>query len=337
MIRFYIWCCLLLATKLVVAQQDPSLTTYRFNSLHFNPAYAGSQGYLTMNLTNRNQWLGWSDKDSKAPITQALSAHSPLNTRVGLGITLMNDRIGVSGFTSLNLAYTYRISLREWGTLSAGLQGGFFNWRSDWNKLSFQDEITFDPAFNEGRFRQILPNIGAGIYFQSDKYYVGLAAPRLIHHDVGTVDVNTNVGSYSRLYRHTYFMAGGIFPILSEAIVFRPALLVRKVGNFGKAKRPTFQTSSPTAIDVEMSLFFLETLWLGINYRTALEGTLGSSSSHDSIDFWAAYYLKNGFRLGFAYDISLTPIQQYSGGSLEIMLGYDFNYKVGKIKSPRYF
>jgi type IX secretion system PorP/SprF family membrane protein len=337
MVRYYLLYWTLLFITISNAQQDPTLTTYRFNALHFNPAYAGSQGYLTMNLTNRNQWLGFGDQNSKAPATQALSAHAPLNSRVGIGISLINDQLGASGSTGLNIVYAYRISLKDKGTISAGLQGGFYNWRSDWSKIKLQDNLNFDPAFQEGSFSRTLPNVGAGIYFQSKKFYMGLAAPRLIHQDVGTIDPNTNTGSYSRLYRHIYVTAGGAIPLLSEAIIFRPTLLIRKAGTFGKARTPTFKTSSPTAVDMEASLFFLETLWLGMNYRTALEGTLGKNSSHDSIDFWAAYYLKNGLRVGFAYDFSLTPIRSYSGGSLELMVGYEFNYTIGKIKSPRYF
>lgn len=312
------------------AQQDPSVTTYMFNTLAINPAYAGSQDFLTLNFLNRNQWLGWTDANSQAPSTQIISAHSPLNKRIGLGFHLSHDVIGATRSTALNAAYAYRISF-PFGTISAGFQAGVFNWSADWSDLNLQNGAALDPAFNEMRESRFLPNIGAGIYFQHELFYAGFAVPRLLSAEL-TNNVNTSMTA--SLYRHYYFMAGGIIPLLSDDIVFKPSLLFRKVAD---AADSDTRVSSPTSVDIDASVLFLKTLWVGTSYRWSLEGLFGNSSSHDSIDFWAAFYLQNGLRFGIAYDIGLTPLRQYNSGSLELMVGYDFNVNVSNVRSPRYF
>ncbi|MEM0993713.1 MAG: PorP/SprF family type IX secretion system membrane protein [Bacteroidota bacterium] len=319
------------------AQQDPSITTYMFNTLAINPAYAGSQGYLTTNLLNRNQWLGWTNENSKAPSTQILSLHAPVNKRLGLGFHLSNDVIGASRTTSLNTTYAYRITF-PFGTIAAGLQAGFVNWRADWSDVSLRDGFAADPAFNEVPESRLLPNFGLGFYFQNDFAYAGFSLPRILPLSLTKAADRDNATLYdATLYRHFYFTAGGILPIVSDDVVFKPSILFRKVGGFGKSAVTTDQAASPTSIDLDASVFLLQTLWIGWSYRWSLEGTFGRNSSHDSMDFWAAFYLQNGLRLGFAYDIGLTPIRNYSSGSLELMVGYDFNVNISNVQSPRYF
>ncbi|MEM9886322.1 MAG: PorP/SprF family type IX secretion system membrane protein [Bacteroidota bacterium] len=321
----------------ISAQQDPSITTYMFNALAINPAYAGSQDYLMINLLNRNQWLGWTNEDSKAPNTQILSLHSPLNERVGLGFHLSNDVIGASRTTALNTSYAYRITF-PFGTISAGLQAGLINWRADWSDLNLRDGFANDPAFNEMPETRLLPNFGVGLYFQNEFAYAGFSLPRLLPLSLTKAADRTNATLYdASLYRHFYFTAGGILPIISDDVVFKPSILFRKVGGFGASDVPVDRAASPTSIDLDASIFFLQTLWIGTSYRWSLEGTFGKNSSHDSINFWGAFYLKNGLRIGLAYDIGLTPIRRYSNGSLELMIGYDFNFNISNVQSPRYF
>ncbi|MEM8526732.1 MAG: type IX secretion system membrane protein PorP/SprF [Bacteroidota bacterium] len=314
------------------AQQDPTITTYMFNGLAFNPAYAGSQGFLSSNFVNRSQWLGWSDRESNAPKTQILSLHAPVQKRIGLGFHLSNDVIGATRSTNLSVAYAYRIELPV-GIISGGLQGSLYNWRADWSELTLKDGFDIDPSFNSMQESKILPNFGIGAYFRADNYYAGIAMPRLLQLDLtAATDYSDAAFTNAQLYRQFYFTAGSIIPIFSEDLVFKPSMLFRKVGKLGKSDTLSTNVAAPASLDLDASLLFLQTLWIGTSYRWSL-----GNSSHDSLDFWAAFYLQNGLRIGFAYDISLTPIRQVSNGSLEIMLGYDFNFKVSNVQSPRYF
>ncbi len=72
------------------AQQDPMVTKYMFNSLGFNPAYAGSNDHLSLGLLHRSQWTGIDG----APQTQSFTIHSPLaNEAVGLGLSIVHELV----------------------------------------------------------------------------------------------------------------------------------------------------------------------------------------------------------------------------------------------------
>ncbi|MEL6945125.1 MAG: PorP/SprF family type IX secretion system membrane protein [Bacteroidota bacterium] len=282
--KIYIFCfSLFLFTVYAQAQQDPTITTYMFNGLAFNPAYAGSQDYLTINFVNRSQWIGWSDRESTAPRTQVLSLHAPVQERIGLGFHLSNDVIGATSSTNLSFAYAYRVKLPI-GVASVGLQGSLYSWRADWSNVTLKDGFELDPAFNGMQESKVLPNFGIGAYFRSDSYYAGVSLPRLLQLDLTAAsDYNEAAFTSAQLYRQFYFTAGGIIPILSDNLVFKPSLLFRKVGTLGKSDFPTTKVASPTSLDLDASLLFLQTFWIGTSYRWSL-----GNSSHDSLDFWTA-------------------------------------------------
>jgi hypothetical protein len=114
--------------------------------------------------------------------------------------------------------------------------------------------------------------------------------------------------------------------------------LVKSVGLDSRFKKdPNFQAvGAPNEFNVDLSLLFQETLWIGGSFRSSIE-VFQNKSSYDSADLWAAYYLSNGLRLGVAYDYTLTKLQKQAGGSFEIMAGYEFDYKTKKTVTPRYF
>lgn len=303
-----------------------------FNSLVFNPAYAGSKDHLTMNLIHRTQWWGIEG----APTTQSLIIHTPMpNERVGVGLSLVNDEIGPTNSIRANLSYAYRIPIGK-GKLSIGLQGGVMQWRADFTKLSLEQGVG-DEAFDEMTPSRLLPNFGAGIYYYTPKFYVGFASPQLIEYDLRDNEINTNI--WARQQRHYYFSAGAAFPIKGDALIFKPSILVKNVGLLsGFSKDQAFQEfGAPTEFDIDLSLMFQQALWVGVSFRSAIEGIIGDQSSFDSADVWAAYYLANGLRIGLAYDYTLTKLQSVAGGSFEIMLGYEFDYKTKQVVTPRYF
>lgn len=315
------------------AQQDAMFTKYMFNSLIFNPGYAGSKDHLAMNLIHRTQWWGIEG----APQTQSLIAHTPLpNERVGVGLSLVNDKIGPTNSTQAFLSYAYRIPMGK-GKLSVGLQGGVMNWRADWSKLNLQSGAGGDEAYAEDQPSYMLPNFGVGLYYYTPKFYIGLASPQLIEYDLRKNQINTDV--WARQQRHYYFSAGAAFPLKGEALVFKPSVLVKNVGILSKfSKDEAYQGfGAPTEFDIDLSLLFQQALWVGVSFRSAIEGIVGDQSSFDSADVWAAYNLANGLRIGVAYDYTLTKLQSVAGGSFEVMLGYEFDYKTKQIVTPRYF
>ncbi len=317
------------------AQQDPMFTKYFFNSLTFNPAYAGSREHLTINAIHRTQWWGIEG----APSTQSVTLHTPLsNERVGVGLSLVNDKIGPTNSLNANLSYAYRIPIGKKSKLAVGIQAGATNWRADWSKLSIQD--AGDPSYNVQQPNWIKPNFGAGVYFYNRNFYAGLGVPRIIEYDLLRTQTGANLPDsiYGKQFRHYFFTLGGAIPLRGNALIFKPSLLVKASAPDARLKSgtPFSSVGAPTEFNVDLSLFFQETLWVGASFRSAIE-VFNDKSSFDSVDFWASYFLGSGLRVGVAYDYTLTALQRKAGGSFEIMLGYEFDYKTKRTVTPRYF
>jgi len=313
------------------AQQDAMFTKYMFNSLIYNPAYAGAKDHMAIGLLHRTQWWGIDG----APSTQSFTIHTPLkNDRVGVGLSAVNDVIGPTQSIGANLSYSYRIPMGANGKLAIGLQGGFNNWRADWNKLDLFEDV--DDAFAVSQPSFWLPNFGAGIYYYNRKFYVGFSSPHLIEWDLRDSPINTPI--WAKSYRHYYFTTGAAIPLNGDNLIFKPSLFIKNVGLLSSFyKDQEFQNvGAPTEFDIDLSLLFYQALWIGTSFRSAIE-YFDDSSSFDSVDIWASYYLSNGLRIGAAYDYTLTKLNQVSRGSFEIMLGYEFNYRTNKAVTPRYF
>ncbi|MFT5165764.1 MAG: type IX secretion system PorP/SprF family membrane protein [Saprospiraceae bacterium] len=317
------------------AQQDAMFTKYMFNSLAYNPAFAGSPEYLSVRLLYRDQWLGLEG----APTSQTFTIHSPVSERIGLGLGIVNDKIGATGSTTTNISYAYRIPFGK-GKVSMGLQTGFSNWRADWNELKFRDPAAIDNSFMEMTPSYWMFNFGAGVFYYAPKYYVGISLPHLFNNDLRR-DVGGEVEIWAQQYRHFYFSAGAAIPIKGDAMIFKPSILIKSVGLFGDftpASSNPSKVGAPTEFDLDASVLFYNTLWLGVSIRGAFEAkTFGGNSSFDSADIWVAYYLMSGIRVGAAYDYSINKLGDYNKGSFELMLGYDFNYNSQSFNTPRYF
>lgn len=302
-------------------QQDAMFTKYMFNSLSFNPAYAGSKEHMALGFLHRSQWVGIDG----APNTESFTMHTPLsNKRVGVGMNLMRDKIGPSVDMFLGLDYAYRIKIGP-GKLSLGVQGSIENWRADWTELD--PEKVFDPSFNTNP-NTWLPNFGAGLYYYTRMFYVGASVPKLIKNDLTPIGDTKNNFLLNKGRRHYYLTTGVAIPLNGEDLVFRPSVLVKSVALFDEG------FSTPTEFDIDLSLLFYQTFWVGASFRSAFEF---KSSSYDSVDFWASYNLSNGLRIGAAFDYTLTKLQGPAKGSFELMIGYEFDYQTKRTVTPRYF
>jgi type IX secretion system PorP/SprF family membrane protein len=319
------------SAQVLSAQQDPMFTSYQFNSLVFNPAYAGSNDHLTLNLIHRQQWLGFDG----APVTQSLVAHTPLKSeRVGVGLSVVHDKIGPTGVLNAAGSYAYRMQVgkKKNMKLAIGLQASIANWHGDWLEVTVEQGS--DPAFQENVSRW-LPNFGAGVYLSGKRFYAGFGCPRLLENDLrGAKDGNVTL--FAKNYRHWYTAIGGILPIDGDQLIFRPGLLLKSTGLLSSlhGKNAPQNIGSPTSLNLDAAFFFRQTFWLGATFRTAVQL---SKSSTDSADLWAAWNLRNGLRLGASYDFTLSRLRNAAGNSFEIMAGYEFDIKVKKVASPRYF
>ncbi len=320
----------------IQAQTDAMFTKYMFNSLTFNPAYAGSKEHLSMALIHRSQWLGIDG----GPSTQSFSIHTPFKgfDRLGIGGSIVNQNVGTSKMLTANMAYAYRIRLgkdSKAGTISIGMQGGVTNWKANLKKLDVYDDT--DESFSEQFPSYWLPNFGFGVYYYSKYFFLGGSVPNLLEHDLRELNLTTE--KYARTARHYYLSAGGAIPVNGDDLIIKPMILVKSAALFSGMKNEEDQFNgygSPTEFDFDLSVLFRETLWVGASFRSAVQA-FTDTSSYDSIDLWASYQLKNGLVLGVAYDYTISDLQQASRASFEVMLGYEFDFKTEKAYSPRYF
>lgn len=337
MMRFFITLLILFSFLAINAQQDALFSKYVFNSLTFNPAYAGSKDYLSISFLNRAQWLGWNNdaSNNSGLSSQSLAAHLPLNQRVGLGVHFIGDAIGATRTNKLNLAYAYRIPF-ELGTIAVGLQGGISTWHADWRELSFQDKPS-DPAFLEARPSGIMPNFGTGVYFQNQDFYLGVSMPSLLNLPLPSVaSRNSNTSAMARTYSNLFIMAGGMINILPKQLSVKPSLLFRKTGIFSVSADDLSlpnPAATPSTLDLDCAILLQEILWLSAGIRTSLDSNTKLSIFNSSV----AIYMQNGMRIGLGYDYDFGSIRSYASGSFELMLAYDFNYQISSVQSPRYF
>jgi type IX secretion system PorP/SprF family membrane protein len=302
-----IWVLLLLTVSATVeAQQHPMYSQYMFNMLNINPAYAGSRGVPTATALYRDQWVGIDG----APKTSSLSFDMPINEKkIGLGFQLFDDKLGIERSTGFNAAYSFRIQLRESGTLSLGLQAGLLNYRANYTEAR-----TFapnDPAFSQN-ISGFLPSAAAGIYYNSDKFYIGLSTPALLKTKI-SYDNSTSVESVTNRDLHL-FLATGFVLNLNQDLALKPSVLVKAV------------SGAPVEFDLNANLWIQNAIAFGFSYRTG-----------DSYVGMAEFQLNSQLRLGYAYDKAFSDLGTLNTGTHEIMLRIEFGTNNNKIVSPRYF
>jgi type IX secretion system PorP/SprF family membrane protein len=301
---FFISILTTLNTTMSVAQQDAQYTQYMYNTINVNPAYAGSRGVLSVFGMYRAQWVGLEG----APNTAAASIHSPIeNSRVGLGLTVSNDQIGISERNTVSTDFSYTINTSDSYKLSFGLKGSASLLNVDYNKLNKYDKN--DPKFQNNIDNQFSPNIGAGIYYHSDKLYAGVSVPFILE----TKHFDDNTNSVAKDALHYYFIGGYVFDV-SETTKFKPAFLIKSV------------KGAPLQADLTANFMFNDKFVVGGAWRwsAAISGLVG-------------FQVDSNWFVGYTYDSDTTKLANYNSGSHEIFLRYEFKGKQEKIISPRFF
>ncbi|TAH22007.1 MAG: type IX secretion system membrane protein PorP/SprF [Cytophagales bacterium] len=292
------------------AQQDAMFSQYMFNGLALNPAYAGSREVLSATALYRNQWVGIEG----APKTMTFSAHSPVrNEKIGLGIIFCTDKIGITNTNNVGLNYAYRIKFKNKGTLSMGLQASVLQYRADFSSIRHSfSPTTFDPNFSQV-INRWLPNFGTGIYYYTNKFYLGVSVPNIINNKLTGEGTVFQVGDKAQQYRHLFVGTGYVFE-LSKSLKLKPSILVKLV------------KGAPVQFDFNANLWLFDMFAVGLSYRT-----------RDSIDALFEFQITPQLGLGYAYDYTLTSLGRYTSGSHEIMIRYELGFGKRRIITPRYF
>ncbi|KAB1153504.1 type IX secretion system membrane protein PorP/SprF [Tenacibaculum aiptasiae] len=290
-------CCVFI----INAQQDPQYTQYMYNTMSVNPAYAGSRGHGVITAIGRTQWVGFDG----APETQNLSYDTPLGySGLGLGVNLVNDKIGPSHEIYLDANLSYTVETSDLGNLAFGLRLGGRWLNIDWTKGRVQDAETFPPV------NRFLPTIGAGIYFHKPEWYIGLSVPNILRKE--HYDADTAVGEVAVERMHFFLIAGYVFDI-NEDLKFKPAALLKGV------------SGAPLSLDVSANLLFNEKFRVGLGWRWG-----------DSISGLLGFQVSDSMLIGYSYDLTTSNYNVVNSGTHEIMLRYELLREI-RYRSPRFF
>jgi len=285
------------------AQQDQQYTQFMYNKLAYNPAFAGSMGMICATGIVRSQWLGLEG----APSTQVVSFDASLyERRIGLGLNLVRNSIGISDRYDLDAAYAYHLPVGE-GFLGFGIQGTARYLQANFadNRLIATQAIGTDASIPAGMETKLLPNFGFGIYYNDDRLYVGVSAPRLIENNI---DFSQESAIISREVRHFYLM-GGYRIKIRESLELNPQILVKYAQNV------------PLDIDVNLSAIFSDRYVLGGTFRVG--GSTGSGPV-ESIDILFSAQIMENLIFGISYDITVSELKSYNSGSIEGVVRYCF-------------
>ena len=283
------------------AQQDAQFTQYMYNTININPAYAGSRGALSMFALYRTQWVGFDG----APVTSTVSMNTPLNeSNLGLGISLINDKIGPTTENSISADLSYTVPTSDTWNLSFGIKATANLFDLDASKL---DNVVPDPSLQN--YTSFSPNIGAGLYLHSDKAYLGLSIPNFL--ETQRYDDN-DVKIFKE--RMSYYLIGGYVFDLTDTVKFKPAFLTKLI------------QGAPLQVDVSANFMFFDKFMLGASYRwsAALSAMVG-------------FQVSDGLYVGYGYDRETTNLNNYNSGSHEIFLSYELFKNNNKITTPRFF
>ena len=289
----------------IYAQVLPLSNNYDINTLSINPAVAGSHDALSLFLSVRNQWMGFDG----APKTRSLSVHTPImDERVGLGLTIETNHIGIFRQTSVMGNYAYRTELYP-GTFSLGLGFGVSAFSDAWQNLNPKDQD--DNLLMDKPMSGIMPEFSLGSYFYTKKYYVGFSLPFFLSHPM-----NPNTGKYqlrNKPSKYNYLFMAGYDITLNEALDMLPSVLVRVTPH------------DPVRIDYNVKLGIKDLIKVGLGYRN-------SNMIVTSLQCQLNYQIL----LGYSYDFNVGETVKYMNNSHEIMINYIFRYDVN-IASPRQF
>jgi type IX secretion system PorP/SprF family membrane protein len=287
------------------AQQDAHYTQYMYNMSVINPAYAGSKENLTGGLLYRKQWVNIED----APSTGTFFLHSPTGKNVGLGLSVINDKIGPVEETNIYGDFSYTLNMGGEHRIAFGLKAG-----ATFHKVGLFSEIynnvpdTEDPAFKENTNNTFL-NIGTGLFYYTNKYYVAFSVPNMLKSK--HLDFNGRQFGTETLH---YFLTGGYVFDLTPNVKFKPFAMIKSAIN------------APTSVDLSTNFMFNDKFEVGATYR--LEDSFGAMVN---------YAITPNLKIGYAYDHIVSDLKITTPSSHEVILLFDLNFPKKVSQSPRYF
>ena|ERR1035437_8071847 len=291
------------------AQQVPMYTHYMYNTLVVNSGYAGSRDALTITGLYRSQWDGFEG----APTTETFTMHTPIGDNMGLGLSVLNDKIGPTNNSAVFAHFAYKIKLTDNAKLAFGLSGGVNMFQANLSTLKLNE--TTDPSFQNNINNHVTPNFGFGLYYSRERFYAGISSPDLIESNLSGIKAGNGINLTGVEQRSYFFIAGSMLPIANN-LDFKPTMLVKMTAG------------APVEADLTGSFVIAKKFLLGVMYRTG-----------DAFGALVGLDITEQLHVGYSYDFSFgLKTGTYNNGSHEIILRYDFLVRdKNQIHSPRYF
>jgi type IX secretion system PorP/SprF family membrane protein len=287
------------------AQQDPHYTQYMYNMNVINPAYAGSKESLSGGLLYRKQWVEIED----APTTGTFFIHSPVGRNVGLGLSVITDKIGPVEEHNIYADFSYTLNLGGEHRLAFGIKGGVTMHKVDFNTIYPTLPELGDDVFGENDPSETFLNVGSGAFYYTDNYYIAFSVPNLLKAKYLDYD-----GSKYGSEEMHYFLTGGYVFQLGQNLKFKPSAMVKS----------SFET--PPSVDLSANFLFSERFEIGATYR--LEDSFGGMVN---------FAITPGLKVGYAYDHIVSDLDIATPSSHEFILLFDINFAKKVSRSPRYF
>ncbi|RPI10747.1 MAG: type IX secretion system membrane protein PorP/SprF, partial [Acidobacteriales bacterium] len=284
-----------------LAQQVPMYSQYIMNGFLINPSFAGRDGYTTVTLTTREQWVGL----EQAPGTYAASFQTRLlknsyiskttavrkklvkptkGGKVGLGGYIFNDNNGIMRRTGFQAVYAYHITLgRTEGVpnnLAFGLALTAYQFAISTEGLTYDHD---DPLLNNYDRSVFIPDFNFGASLTTTKYYVGFAMTNLLRGSLMFADTtNTKRNELGH-----YFLTGGIKIPLTRDWTLEPSAFIKSSDMLLKSLQ----------MDLTARAYFKEDYWAGLSWRTGDAIILMMGLKYDR------------FYFAYAVDFTLTDIR----------------------------
>jgi type IX secretion system PorP/SprF family membrane protein len=298
------------------AQQVPMYSQYIMNGFLINPSFAGRDGYTTITLTTREQWVGLEESPGtyavsfqtrilkNSYISKATSVRKKLvrptkGGKVGLGGYIFNDDNGIMRRTGFQASYAYHIQMGQTGSypndLAFGLALTAYQFAVNTEGLIYDVN---DPLLNNYDRSVFIPDFNFGASFTTSKYYAGFAMTNLFRGSLLFADT-TNT---KRRELGNYFLTGGIKFPLNRDWTLEPSAFIKSSDMFFKSLQ----------MDLTTRVYYKDDYWAGLSYRTGDAIILMIGLKYDR------------FYFAYAVDFTLTDIRKQSFGTHELTLAVKF-------------
>lgn len=295
------------------AQQVPSFMQYSNSFNLVNPAYVGSPQSPVITANIRSKFVNIEN----APKIQAFSLHSPVGDNVGLGFSVINDKVFVLGETHLFADFSYTINLARYSNLAFGIKAGGSFLNVDLLSLNITDDMLFSQNVNEFN-----PNVGTGAYYYTSNFFLSVSATNLLKNEryertngVVTSNPDATVWFAATGYRFDFSDTG--YRNNFSDFALKPSIMVRAL------------KGNPLAIDLSTLILWRNKVEFGVSYRI-----------NDSIAGIFQFRFSDYMKIGYSYNVLTNNHSDFNSGSHEFNLSYNISILKNnrrKLRTPFYF